>query len=423
MRLQQSLLVALVVCPTLAFADWPRFRGPNGSGVAPSAGTPAAFTPGDFNWSIDLPGKGHSSPVIVGKRVFVTCGDVESARRSIVCVDVDTGKELWHRDYDSHTFRQHNDNSYATASPAADAQRVYFTFTAPESYKVYCLDHAGKDVWAYDMGPWVSQHGAGPSPIVFEDLLIVPNDQDGPTACLAALDVKTGQPRWKIPRNPGNASKSTPCVYQPKGGPAQIIVTNTGNGMTGIDPHAGKPLWTTSGSPNKWRAVSSPIAADGFVMATWGEGARNRGGFVAIPAGPEGGSISVPFKMPTGIAYPYVPSPVVSPDGKLMFLWSDAGIATCVRVGSWETVWQEKVFKGETPKERVGQEFYSSPIIAGDKLYNITKTGEVICLRAGERFEILGRSPLHDLCYATPAVDGNRLIIRTATKLVSVGGK
>jgi outer membrane protein assembly factor BamB len=416
MRLHAPFAVLLILACVPVHADWPRFRGPNGSGVAANANTPASFTEKDFNWSLELPGKGHSSPVIVGKRVFVTCGEPESARRSIVCVDVDTGKELWHRDYDSHTFRQHNDNSYATASPAADEQRVYFTFTAPESYKVYCLDHGGKDVWTYDMGPWVSQHGAGPSPIVFEDLLIVPNDQDGPTACLAALDVKTGQPRWKIPRNPGNASKSTPCVYQPKGaGAAQIIVTNTGNGMTGIDPHAGKPLWTTAGSPNKWRAVSSPIAADGFVMATWGEGGRNRGGFVAIPPGAEGGSLSVPFKMPTGVAYPYVPSPVVTADQKLMFLWSDAGIATCIRVGTWETVWQEKVVKG--------LEYYSSPIIAGDKLYNISKTGEVVCLRAGEKFELLGRSPLNDLCYATPAVEGDRLIIRTASKLVSVGGR
>jgi outer membrane protein assembly factor BamB len=411
-------LVLVAMVSTAALADWPRFRGPNGSGVAPDANTPAAFSQKDLNWSIALPGMGHSSPVIFGKKIFLTCGDPETAKRSLVCVNVDNGQIVWQRDYESHTFKQHNDNSYATSTPAADKERIYFTFTAPESYKVYCLDHAGKDVWSYDMGPWISQHGAGPSPIVFEDMVIVPNDQDGPTACLAALDARTGQPRWKLPRTPGNASKSTPCVYQPKDGQAQIVVTNTGNGMTGVDPHSGKALWTNSGT-GKMRAVSSPMAADGFIMATWGEGARNRGGFVAIPPGSEGGSVSIPFKMPTGSEYPYVPSPVVK--GDLMFLWSDAGVVTCMRVGSWETVWQEKVFKGETPRDRVSQEFYASPIIAGDKLYNVTKRGEVICLRAGAKFELLGRSPLNDLCYATPAVDGNTLIIRTASKLVSVG--
>jgi outer membrane protein assembly factor BamB len=165
------------------------------------------------------------------------------------------------------------------------------------------------------------------------------------------------------------------------------------------------------------------MAGDGFIMAAWGEGARNRGGFVAIPPGGEGGSVSIPYKMPTGNAYPYVPCPIVTADGKLMFLWSDAGIVTCLRTGTWEQVWQEKVFQGETPRDRVSQEFYSSPVIAGDKMYNITKTGDIICLRAGDKFELLGRSRLGDQCYATPAIDGNRLIIRTASKLVSVGKK
>jgi outer membrane protein assembly factor BamB len=417
-----TFLAAVLLYSNLASADWPRFRGPNGSGVAPAANTPASFTSTDFNWSIELPGKGHSSPVVIGKKIFVTCGVPETGRRSIICIDADTGQNLWQRDYDSLTFKQHVDNSYASASPTADSQRVYFTFTAPQSYKVYCLDHAGKDVWEYDMGPWQSQHGAGPSPILVEDLLIVPNDQDGPTACLAALDVKTGQPRWKAKRVAGTASKSTPVVFHPKGGSPQIVVTNTTSGMTGIDARTGKPLWTTPG-PNKWRAVGSPMATDGFVMATWGEGARNRGGFVAVPPGNEGGSASIPYKMPTGNAYPYVPCPVVTRDNKLMFLWSDAGIVTCLRTGSWETLWQEKVFKGETPRERVAQEFYSSPIIAGDKLYNVTKTGEMICLRAADKFELLGRSPLGDQCYATPAIDGDRLIIRTASKLISVGKK
>ena len=415
-----ALIAAILLCSNAA-ADWPRFRGPNGSGVAPGADTPASFASRDFNWSVDLPGKGHSSPVLVGRKIFVTAGLPETGRRSILCVDADTGQVVWQRHYDSHTFKQHVDNSYASASPAADKERVYFTVTEPEAYKVYCLDHAGKDVWERDMGPWKSQHGSGPSPIVVEDLVIVPNDQDGPTACLAALDAKSGQPRWKAPRVAGNASKSTPCVYQPKGGGApQIVVTNTGNGMTGIDARSGKPVWTTPG-PGRLRAVGSPVPGDGFVIATWGEGARNRGGFVAVPPGGEGGSVSIPFKMPTGNAYPYVPCPIATPDGKLLFLWSDAGIVTCLRTGSWEQVWQERVFKGETPRERVAQEFYSSPIIAGDKLYNVTKTGEVICLRAGDKFELLGRSPLGDQCYATPAVDGNRLIIRTASRLMSVG--
>src|SRR4051812_10344664 len=99
--------------------DWPRFRGENGSGVSTSTHTPASFAPADVAWKIDLPGIGHSSPITVGKKVFVTCAEPKSAKRFLVCVDLDSGKELWRKEHASHAFRQHNDNSFASASPVA----------------------------------------------------------------------------------------------------------------------------------------------------------------------------------------------------------------------------------------------------------------------------------------------------------------
>ena len=97
--MRRLVMIGLLLCSGLASADWPRFRGPNGSGVAAGASTPAAFTAADFNWSVDLPGKGHSSPIVVGRRVFVTFGDPETARRSILCVNADTGQAMWRRDF------------------------------------------------------------------------------------------------------------------------------------------------------------------------------------------------------------------------------------------------------------------------------------------------------------------------------------
>jgi outer membrane protein assembly factor BamB len=393
-----------------AAADWPRFRGPNGAGVDPAANVPAKFTDKDFNWKVALPGFGHSSPVVVGNKVFVTCGDKETSQRYAIAVDLDTGKVLWQREYPFKAIKQHGYNSYASATPTADAEHVYFTFIGGDVYRVYCLDHAGKDVWTYDVGPWVSTHGCGVSPTIVDDLLIVPNDQDGPTASIVALDKKTGSVRWQIPRKfqKNGAAASTPCVFQPKGGAAQLILTSRTDGMSGHDPKTGKTLWSLP-DVISFRPVGSPIATDTLVIGTSGEGGDNRTGTAVEPPSAPGGQPKIVFKTPTGKSYPYVPSPVVK--GDLLFTWSDIGTVTCTRVSSGEKIWQQPV----------GQEYFSSPVIAGDKLLNVTKKGAVICLAAGEKFEELGRSDLGDLCYATPAIAGNRLIIRTATGLISVG--
>ncbi len=421
-RLLAGLLAGLVLpaaycLPSVARADWPRFRGPNGSGYAAGANTPAAFTEKDFNWKIDLPGVGHSSPVVVGQKVFVTCADPGTAKRFLICVDLGTGKELWRKAYDVRGFPQHKDNSFASASPAADGNRVYFSFTAQESYKVFCVDHSGADLWSYDMGPWKSQHGAGCSPIVVDGVVIVPNDQDGPTASLVGLDAATGSERWRTPRKNGLTATSTPCLFTPKGGGGtQVILASTAGGVSSVDPKSGKENWSIVGELNlgTLRSVSSPIATDELVMATWGQGGMNRQGVAIRPPAAEGGKAAVAFKWPSGKEYPYVPSPVVK-DG-LLFTWSDVGVVTCMRAATGERVWQEKAkASGARP------EYYSSPIVAGDKLYNITKDGEVICLAAGETFKQLGQSSLGDRCHATPAVAGNALVIRTASHMVSVG--
>jgi outer membrane protein assembly factor BamB len=280
-----------------------------------------------------------------------------------------------------------------------------------------CTDHAGKDLWSYDMGPWKSQHGAGCSPILCDDLLILPNEQDGPTASMVALDKVTGSERWRTPRKGGLTAASTPVLFTPKtGGPTQVIVVSTAGGVTSIDPKNGKENWSVNGELNlrTLRSVSSPIATDELVLCTWGQGANDRQGVAIRPPAAGTGSAKVAYKWPTGKEYPYVPSPVVK--GDLLFTWSDIGVVTCMRVANGEKVWQQKV-QGTGPRT----EFYSSPIIAGDKLYNITKDGEVISLAAADKFRLLGTSPLGDRCYATPAVTGNILVIRTASRMVGVG--
>ena len=414
-RLLQIALLALASYPVAAqAADWPRFRGPNGSGIADAANTPAAFTTSDLAWRIDLPGFGHSSPVIVGDKIFVTCADPATAKRFLICLNLADGKELWRREYASHTYALHKDNSFASASPAADDQRVYYTFVTPDSYKVYAADHAGKELWSYEMGTWKSEHGPGASPIVVDDLLIVPDDQDGPSS-LVALDKTTGSERWRIDRKSGRAAASTPCVFTPPGGgPPQLILTCTGSGLTSVDPKTGHVNWGTVPAPASYRSVGSPIASEQWVVGSWGEGPSgpNRVVLAVKPNPTPAQEPQVLFKLTKTPNYPYVPTPLIK--GDRMFIWSDIGMVTCLKLPGGEQVWQQKV-KGAGPRS----EFYSSPVIAGDKMYNITKDGEVICLSASDTFKDLGHSPLDDKCYATPAIAGDRLIIRTATHLMA----
>lgn len=409
------LLPAAYCSPPASASEWSRFRGPNGSGIAETANTPAAFTERDLAWRIDLPGIGHSSPICVGDKIFTTCADPSTAKRYLICLGAADGKERWRREYASHSYQLHKDNSFASASPAADDQRVYYTFVTPDSYKVYAADHSGKELWSYEMGPWKSEHGPGASPIVVGDLLIVPNDQDGPTASLVALDKTTGSERWRIDRKSGRAAASTPCVFTPPGGgEPQLILTCSGSGITSVDLKNGHVNWGTMPAPLSYRSVGSPVASGQWVVGSWGEGPAgpNRVVLAVKPNPTPAQEPQVLLKLTKTPNYPYVPTPLIK--GDRMFIWSDIGMVTCLKLPGGEQVWQQKVKGGGARTE-----FYSSPILAGDKLYNVTKDGEVICLSAGDTFKDLGHSPLHDKCYATPAIAGDRLIIRTASHLMA----
>jgi outer membrane protein assembly factor BamB len=207
-----TLLTAALFAPASRAQEWDRFRGPGGAGHADAnTALPAQWTDKDLAWRIDLPGIGHSSPVVWGERVFVTTCDEDATKRTLVCVRATDGQTLWQREWPSRSFEKHANNSFASITPALDAERVYLLWSTPEHFSVIALDHDGKDVWQRDLGPYKANHAAGASPILYEDLLIVPNDQDGPSS-IVALDKRTGAVRWQTPRKTTRFSASTPAV-------------------------------------------------------------------------------------------------------------------------------------------------------------------------------------------------------------------
>ena len=406
--------------------QWLRFRGPNGSGISNAATVPAKWTDKDYNWKVTLPGVGHSSPVVSAGRIFVTCGDRRTAKRTILCLAPAGGKVLWRRDYASKPFRQHRDNSFAAASPAADAKGVVVTWTTPQEVVLLALDLDGKEVWRRNLGPFVGIHGSGSSPIILGDLVVLDNSQADPKALpwvyagpgapkkagksfLIAVDRKTGKTRWKIERRSSQAAYSTPCVYQGGGGRGEIIFSSTSHGITAVDPATGKINWEV-GDAFSERCVGSPVTAPGLVIAGDGRGTRGRL-FVAVrPGSPDGArkpARAYEIKKPV----PLVPTPVVR--GNRLFLWGDDGRIACLNVSSGKVIWSE----------RVRATFYGSPVCVNGRLYCISKDGDVFVVAASDKFELLARVPLGEPSYATPAVCDGTMYLRTRSKLFSLGGK
>jgi outer membrane protein assembly factor BamB len=396
--------------------DWPRFRGPNGQGISDATTVPVQWTDKDYNWKVALPGTGHSSPVVWGDRIFLTCADAQTAKRMVLCLAAADGRTLWQRDYPSKTYGQNEENNYASATPAADADAVYLTWTAPEEVVLLALDHAGTEKWRRRLGPYPTRHGSGTSPIVYQDLVILSNDQEGTRfvssegkSFIVAVDRTSGETRWQSDRRTVLAAYSTPCVFRADGGPPELIFTSTAHGITAIDPATGKVNWEIDRIFLD-RCVASPVLAPGLVIASYGYG--NRGTrLVAVRPGSKAKGVEPQVAWDMKKDVPLIPTPIIK-DGRL-FCWADDGTVTCLTVETGRPVWQE----------RLGTQFFASPVCVNNRLYGISKKGEVFVIAAADKFELLARVPLGEPTNATPAVAGGVMYLRTASHLMSLGGK
>jgi outer membrane protein assembly factor BamB len=389
--------------------EWTRFRGPNGSGVSRATTVPTQWTDADHNWRIKLPGRGHSSPVLWGKRLFIASGDEETGERIVLCVNADDGRRLWSREFPAARHGKHDLNSFASSTPAVDRDRLYVSWATPDEYAVIALDHDGQDIWRVNLGPSKVAHGFGASPIVHDDLVVVPNDQDG-TSSLVALESATGEIRWSVARN-GKSSYITPCVFQPDGRAAELIFTNWEHGITSIDPKTGEQNWELDifEKSHVESAIGSPIVAGDLVLGTCGWlGVRKE--VVAVRPSSIGRGKDAAEVYRIDRAAPLCTTPLVCED--LLFLWSDDGIVTCADVRTGDVHW----------RERVGGTYYTSPICVNDRLYGISDDGDMVVLAAAKKFERLARFPLGEGSHSTPAVAHGKLHVRTFTQLFSVGG-
>lgn len=409
MRAVLLILAALVAVSNplcLRAQEWTRFRGPNGSGLGTATAIPSQWTEKDFNWKLALPGPGHSSPVLWGDRVFVTDGDAQTNLLWLICADAVRGAVLWQKSFPLTVYSKNNLNSVASGSPAVDERRVYLCWTTPEHFNVAGFAHDGAMKWERDLGPYKTQHGGGISPMVWRELVIVANQQDG-ESFVTALDAATGETRWKTPRRTTEAAYATPCVYEPAGGKAQLVFASHSHGISALDPQTGRELWEYAEAFEK-RVVSSPLVAAGLILGSCGSG-EGGAALVAVRPGDAEAGRKPELAYRIRKAAPYVPTSLCV--GHLLFLWADDGAVSCVEAATGGVKWQE----------RLGKRFFSSPVFADGRIFCVSTTGEVVVIRAADKFELLARNPLNETTHSTPAIAGGRMYLHTTKHLISIG--
>jgi outer membrane protein assembly factor BamB len=388
-------------------SNWTRFRGPNGTGIAFANSLPVSWTEKDYNWKIKLPGKGHSSPVVWKSSIFVTSADESLNRGYILAFNVQDGAMIWQKDFNIKSYDINEDNSLATSTPTVDADRIYTIWYSQQKTFLMASDHQGKEIWRANFDGTYSRHGAASSPVVYGDLVVISREQEGESpfaSSWVAVDRNSGKVIWELEREKTyRFSVSTPCLFNSDDQTPQLLFASRAHGFTIVDMISGKILWE-SGPVFNHRVVASPIVSQGMLIGTCKKKlvAFNLDHHDNIFTGKL--SYELPARMTS-----YVPTPIVN-EG-LLFVCIDNGNVACINLLSGEVLWREKPAGA----------FYSSPVMVNGILYCITKKGEVVVLKATEKYELLAINQLGEESYATPAVAGGRMYLRTFSHLISIG--
>lgn len=378
----------------LCYSQWPGFRGPTRQGVAEGSKIPESLA-----WTAEVPGEGWSSPVVSGKRVFLTTAVDEGRSCRLLAFDLESGRKLWDVEAAKQTpRRKERKNSYATPTPVTDGKTIY-AVCASGTFAAF--DTNGKRKWINEDYPHYSQHGLGTSPVLEKGLLIMARDWSSEgseprvgwqipwdKSYIVSLDARTGKQVWKTGRGMSRIGHVTPNVM------GSTLVSGAGDVVQGFDIRTGKLLWT--GRSQGEGVVPSIVLGEGLIFSVSGFEKPT------IRAFKPGGEIA--WEQTRGV--PMISS-LLYADG-LVYSFTTAGIAWCFRASNGEPVWQG----------RLGGEFSSSPILLAGRILIANENGELFRLKAGEKFEVENKTALGEKVQASPAVSGGKLLVRTASKLL-----
>ncbi len=491
-------LIALLPLTRAVAEDWPQFRGPNGTGVSASTGLPEEFGPNkNVIWKTALP-PGHSSPVLTRNRVFVTAyakenahtqdskGTTETAHTKenykllVICLDRQTGKLVWQREVPrSGVGRLQNVNGPASPSPVTDGSNVYVFF---QEFGLVSFDGAGKERWRLPLGPFNMFYGFGASPILVDDKVILPVDQDSPSSYLVAVDKNTGRVRWKVDRPVVISGYSTPIIYQPKQGPKQIIIPESFQ-LSAYSVADGKRVWWVRGLACEMKSIASHDGEYLYING-WGFPQNQPGQQVetipfdeALPRYDKNGDRQIARSEVSGTEaseamdkmlknafeafdmdrdekldtkdWEVFRAMMASENGLLAIKLGGQGDQTSTAI-RWRynkpvpQVPSTLLYKGvlymindsgilisfdpatgnvikQGRLHGAIDKYFSSPVAADDKVFLIGQAGQVSVLKAAGDWQLLGVNELDDEVFATPAIADGLIYIRTRSALYAFG--
>ncbi len=310
------------------------------------------------------------------------------------------------REFPFESYKHHKNNSSASNTPTVDADRVYVLWQSRDSSPLVALDHDGRELWRFDLGPYLHGQGGATSPILYENLVVIGNDHSAGSA-LVAVDRATGQEVWRIPRAGKRACYSTPCVFAPSDREPELIFTHCYEGIVGVDPRSGRQKWMIDVfGRHSQRAVGSPIVYGDLVIGSSGAGGGERN-VVAIRPASSGMQATETYRVQR--TAPHVPTPLVYHDR--LFLWGDRGIVACADARTGKSIWTG----------RVRGNFFGSPVCVDGNLYCADVDGEIVVVAAADEFRELARNPVGQQIRSTPAVSGGTMFIRSASRLMAIG--
>ena len=438
LRLGTIALLSLVLAMLGAQAgdNWPQFRGSGSLGVADHPGLPEHWgTNQNVAWKTAVEGRGWSSPIVWGNRVFLTTvstdaqleapkkglyfgGDRKDIPQStfhwvVLCLDLTTGKELWRRDAHAGipANQLHVKNSYASETPVTDGERVYAYFG---NVGLFCYDMEGKALWSTNWPTVKMRYGWGSaaSPIVHKGKVFVVNDNED-KSFVTALDGKTGQLLWRTERNE-KSNWATPYVWENE---TRTELVTPGTGRVRSYDLEGRLLWEFGGMSTI--AIPTPFSKFGLLYVASGYVGDKVRPFFAIKPGASGDITLKPgetnsqfmaWSMPA--AAPYNPSPLVY--GDYMYVLFDFGFLSCHDARTGAVVYdKQRVRTAPTG-------FTSSPWAANGKIYALSEDGDTFVFQAGPEYKLLHTNSLDEMCMSTPAIAGDRILIRTLGNLYCI---
>jgi len=477
-----ALFISSLALTRAVAEDWSQFRGPNGSGVSATTGLPVEFGPKkNVIWKTALP-PGHSSPVLTRNRIFVTAHskEKENYKLLVICLNRQTGKLLWQREVPrSRVGRLQNVNGPASPSPVTDGSNVYVFF---QEFGMVSYDGAGKERWKLPLGPFNMFYGFGASPILVDDKVVLPVDQDSPSSYLIAVDKNSGRVRWKVDRPVVISGYSTPIIYQPNQGPKQIVIPESFQ-LSAYSVEDGKRVWWVRGLACEMKSIASHDAEYLYING-WGFPTNQAGQQVkTIPfdealerfdkngdrqiAKSEVSGNELMDKMLNGAFdafdtdrneklnakdWEVFRAMMASENGLLAIKLGGDGsggdqTSTAIRWRYQKPVPQVPstlLYKGvlymindsgilisfdpatgnvikQGRLHGAIDKYFSSPVAADDKVFLIGEAGAVSVLKAAGDWQVLAVNELDDECFATPAIADGRIYIRTRSALYCFG--